>query len=189
MKRIVLFFIFSALLYKGKAQLSIYPNPYTTQTTLSFSLAATDTATLKVYDLTGQLKATLLQDSVLNAGTHAIIYVPSGLAKGVYFFSLQAGGKTSNQKGIYQGAAGINAVENNPAQVLIYPNPTQNVININYPGLKRIEILDVNGKLITSFNTSEKTISVSDIRPGEYSVRIYSAQNTLLSTQKLVKID
>ncbi|MDP2172582.1 MAG: T9SS type A sorting domain-containing protein [Candidatus Cloacimonadaceae bacterium] len=70
-----------------------YPNPFNPVTTIAFDLVKADTASLKIYNLKGQLVKTLLKDSTLNAGNHSILW--DGLdeqgrkaASGIYLYRL-----------------------------------------------------------------------------------------------------
>jgi hypothetical protein len=194
MKRIILILIFSAFLIKGKAQstnnLVFYPDPFVTTATITYTLATTDTVTLEIYDLTGKIQSTILNDSIIAAGTYTINYTPTNLTKGVYLLTFITKHGTINRKIIYQPSA--SAIQTINAQNLvfqIYPNPASNSISINYSDLKRIEILDLNGRVIKTFIASDKTISVSDIPNGEYIIHVYSEQNELIATEKLFKTE
>jgi hypothetical protein len=188
MKRLILILFFSSILIKGNAQMSISPNPFTTQTSISYTLASTNTVTIYVYNLNGQHVQTLMSDSLINAGAYSFDYTALGLPTGVYLFSLTSGDSAYNQKAIYMGGAtalGIDQINNN-STLLIYPNPAKNLISINYTGFKKIDILDLNGRTIKTVSTSDKSISISDINRGEYIINIYS-ENKLIATQKFFK--
>lgn len=68
-----------------------YPNPFNPVTTLTFTVPRATHVTLKIFDLTGREAATLT-DAQYNAGTYRISFDGSGLASGVYFAQLSAGG-------------------------------------------------------------------------------------------------
>jgi hypothetical protein len=67
-----------------------YPNPFNPTTTIEFSLPKTKFTTLKIYNVLGQLVATLVSDQ-LNAGYHAFEFDGSGLASGIYYYRLDTG--------------------------------------------------------------------------------------------------
>ena len=73
------------------------PNPFNPSTTIAYSVAQTGTASLKVYDLAGQVVATLV-DGMVEAGSHSVVFDGSQLASGVYFYTLQAGDFVQSQK-------------------------------------------------------------------------------------------
>ena len=192
MKQIILIIVFSTFLIKVKAQSSnnliFYPDPFVTTATITYTLAATDTVTLKIYDIIGKVESTLLNDSIISAGTYTINYTPTNLSAGVYFLTFITKHGTINKKVIYQGSASAIQTIGTPISVFqIYPNPINNSVSINYSGLKRIEILDLSGRIIESLTTYEKTVSVADIHTGEYIIRVYSEQNKLIVTEKLFK--
>ncbi|RMF55325.1 MAG: T9SS C-terminal target domain-containing protein [Calditrichaeota bacterium] len=65
-----------------------YPNPFNPTTTISFSLPISSRVTLKIYDLTGQEVATLLENQQLTPGTHEINFEAEQLPSGVYLYRL-----------------------------------------------------------------------------------------------------
>ncbi len=74
-----------------------YPNPFNPSTTIRFALPMESQVSLKVYDLLGQLVATI-QEGMMNAGTHTLTFDASNLPSGLYLYTVQAGGFTSSRK-------------------------------------------------------------------------------------------
>ena len=67
-----------------------YPNPFNPSTSLQLSIGNRELATVKVYDILGQVVATLLNE-VKEPGIYTLQFTAKGLASGVYFSRLQAG--------------------------------------------------------------------------------------------------
>ena len=66
-----------------------YPNPFNPTTALSFTLPVPGTVKLSVYDTTGRLIETLL-DEAMEAGFHEVMYnAPSSLSSGTYLYRLE----------------------------------------------------------------------------------------------------
>jgi hypothetical protein len=65
-----------------------YPNPFNALTTVQFSLPFTLHVRICVYDLLGQLVATLL-DTRMDAGTHLVRWNADTVPSGVYFIRLE----------------------------------------------------------------------------------------------------
>jgi hypothetical protein len=190
MKQVLLIIVFSFVFLKSTAQLSVYPNPFSVTVTITYSLSSNDTITLEVTDLVGQIKDKIINDSVVSMGTYTINYHPTNLSAGMYFIALITKHEgTTAKKIIYQGSASfIQNISSQNSSLFIYPNPTIKLINVNYTGLKRIEIIDLNCKNIKSVSTSDKTISIEDIKTGEYFINVYS-ENKLLITEKFLKFE
>jgi choice-of-anchor B domain-containing protein len=74
-----------------------YPNPFNPSTTIKYSLPKAGYVTLKVYDITGKVAATLA-DGYETAGNHIVNYDGSHLASGLYFYSLSADGFKESRK-------------------------------------------------------------------------------------------
>ncbi|RJP78425.1 MAG: T9SS C-terminal target domain-containing protein [Candidatus Zixiibacteriota bacterium] len=76
-----------------------HPNPFNPATTVPFSLPQSGLVRLAVYDALGRRTATLL-DGVRPAGVHEAVWDASGVASGIYFFRLEAGGRVLVQRGM-----------------------------------------------------------------------------------------
>jgi len=69
-----------------------YPNPFNPTTNITFDLPVRAQVSLNIFDLRGQLVATLIENEVYTAGQHTIAVDASHLANGVYFYELDAAG-------------------------------------------------------------------------------------------------
>ena len=67
-----------------------YPNPFNPSTKIRFSLPESANVSLKVYDMTGQLIAELV-NGMQSAGRYEINFNANNLASGIYMYVLQAG--------------------------------------------------------------------------------------------------
>ncbi|MDZ4181999.1 MAG: FlgD immunoglobulin-like domain containing protein, partial [Candidatus Cloacimonadaceae bacterium] len=70
-----------------------YPNPFNPITTISFELAEAQKASLRIYNLKGQVVSTLLSDGNLPAGAHSLIWDGKdeqgrSVASGIYLYRL-----------------------------------------------------------------------------------------------------
>jgi len=73
------------------------PNPFNPVTRVSFYLPRRMRARLAVYDVAGRL-VDVLVEGVEDAGEHAIDWNAVGMASGIYFCSLEAGGVRLTEK-------------------------------------------------------------------------------------------
>ncbi len=69
--------------------LKTYPNPFKSETIISYELNSTKVVSLKIYDILGQEVAVLLTSKTQNAGTNKVSWAPNGLSNGVYFYRLE----------------------------------------------------------------------------------------------------
>ncbi len=76
---------------------SATPNPFNPTTVINYALAERGYATLKVYDVTGKLVATLVEDE-LPGGQHNATWDARGVSSGVYFYRLTAGSFSETRK-------------------------------------------------------------------------------------------
>ncbi|NOG47480.1 MAG: T9SS type A sorting domain-containing protein [Calditrichaeota bacterium] len=67
-----------------------YPNPFNPNTNFEFSLPKTSQVSLKVFSLTGQLVATVIEEN-LNTGKYIINWDSNGIASGAYIYRFTAG--------------------------------------------------------------------------------------------------
>lgn len=79
-------------------QFRMYPNPVNDRLTLSYSLERSEKVIIKLYDITGREALQLLNETQ-EAGDHQMGYdLKPQLNPGVYFVSVDAGGKRFSQK-------------------------------------------------------------------------------------------
>ena len=78
-----------------------YPNPFNNRTIIKYSLDNITPVTLKVYDITGKLVRTLVNEKQV-AGIKKVAFNPEGLSSGVYIYKLEAGGRIKSRRMVYQ---------------------------------------------------------------------------------------
>ena len=74
-----------------------YPNPFNSHTVFSFSIPQTSPVSLRIYDLLGQVVATLI-DRPMTVGAHTVNWRTEHLAAGVYFYRLVTDQQTATRK-------------------------------------------------------------------------------------------
>jgi hypothetical protein len=68
-----------------------YPNPFNPTTSIDFTLEQTDNVKLTIHNINGQ-QVTVLKDGLMERGNHTVDFTASGLASGVYTYTLEVGG-------------------------------------------------------------------------------------------------
>jgi hypothetical protein len=74
-----------------------YPNPFNPTTTIDYSLTQPEQVNLSVFNMTGELVATLVNGEV-PVGNHSVTFNASTLPSGLYFYTLTAGNYTDTRK-------------------------------------------------------------------------------------------
>jgi hypothetical protein len=74
-----------------------YPNPFNPSTTIEYSLAASGSVSLMVYDMLGRVVNTV-EHTYRTAGAHSVVFDASNLSSGIYFYRLKSGGFTGTKK-------------------------------------------------------------------------------------------
>jgi len=67
-----------------------FPNPFNPTTTIKYDLPEARRVTIKIYNITGQLVETLVDDTK-DAGSYKIVWNAAKVASGLYFCRLKAG--------------------------------------------------------------------------------------------------
>lgn len=75
-----------------------YPNPFTGQTTIEFTLAEEAPVTLFVSDVIGRQVAPLLNGERKTEGTHQIMFDGQSQSPGIYYYTIKAGTYVGTQK-------------------------------------------------------------------------------------------
>lgn len=78
---------------EGMLSLAVSPNPSSTRTTLSFTLAAPAKTTVTIVNTIGERVATLADD-ILHAGEHQFIWDSHGQAPGIYYCRVTSGSRS-----------------------------------------------------------------------------------------------
>ncbi len=74
-----------------------YPNPFNPITKISFVIPKSGLTSLTVYNLVGEIVATLVNGE-LYAGSHEFLFDASKLSSGVYFYKLESGSFSQTKK-------------------------------------------------------------------------------------------
>jgi len=77
-----------------------YPNPFNPSTVVEFVLPRREHVSLKVFNVLGQVVATLADDE-FPAGVHSVRWDASAVSSGVYFYRLQSADFTGTRKLVF----------------------------------------------------------------------------------------
>ncbi len=87
----------SASVPGGTCQISASPNPFTTTANISFNVAGTEPVSVSIYNISGRLVKTIVNNEFLSAGNHSVQWNGvnsrgASVTPGVYFCRLNTGG-------------------------------------------------------------------------------------------------
>jgi hypothetical protein len=77
--------------------IGVFPNPFNTTTQIEFTLPTTQRVSLRLYDVLGREVAVMMNE-IQTAGKHRLAFDAAGLASGVYWCRLEAGGMIQTRK-------------------------------------------------------------------------------------------
>ena len=75
-----------------------YPNPFNPATKINFILPQDSKVSLTVFDLSGKVVGSLINDQSYTSGSHEIEFNAGNLSSGTYFYQLKAGDFTETKK-------------------------------------------------------------------------------------------
>lgn len=95
------------------------------------------------------------------------------------------GSPTSNIRipTLIDGICTLSIIDTDTEKLLIYPNPTKDVISVNSESIiNKIEMYDINGRLvlIKSYNSPSIVIDIDMLQSGIYSLKILTSDKTII---------
>ena len=90
-----------------------FPNPFSSETIITWQSDAGGHATMAVYDMFGRKVKTLI-DSYQESGAHSLVYQPANLRSGIYILTLQTGSNSSSIKMIVTGKQALKQIAKIP---------------------------------------------------------------------------
>jgi hypothetical protein len=80
-----------------------FPNPFNPETTISFDLSGDEVVSLTIYDMTGQVIRTIVNNQPMSAGNYKQLWDGRDsrgikVGSGVYFYQLRAGNFIAKKK-------------------------------------------------------------------------------------------
>ena len=178
MKKYILIINLFASISFAKSQvlidcLNITPNPFIKRTCIYYCFTNNDTVSLKVFDISGNIILTLLNNIVIPSGNYQDSLTMDAFPDGIYFVQMKLGNRKtllkkilkSNTDGISENSAGLENIK-------FYPNPTSGQFFIETT--KRISILNSLGQLVYSLGylESKQEIDISYLPNAIYYLKV-----------------
>ncbi len=182
--------LFGKSLAQDADSLHVFPNPFAQSATVYFEIVEADTISLRVFSMTGQVVQTFILSTVFPAGAYNFNLCGDSLADGLYLVRLDIGSsKSKAKKALKDSTAASISAERGLDEILLFPNPTYDKLNIPLAGSKSIVIYDLKGKVLKKFTTEEEIISLQELAQGQYLISISSPSTPTTSIQRIVKVE
>jgi hypothetical protein len=153
--------------------LLIYPNPFADTTTFEIQNLNNDLVSLVVVNKFGALVKTFYKDTVLS-GNKINLFIGDTLPDDIYFVIYKINLTTKSRKILKNSSVNITENWSRKNQIKIFPNPAQDVLNIDAnQEITSVEIFDVSGKIIQAYkvaHSNSETIDIRSLSAGEYIV-------------------
>lgn len=172
--------------------LSCTPQQIYSTATIYFETNQTDTVSLSLYNSIGVEKISFFQDSAINVGSHSLTLFGDSLEQGIYILVLRNRYDTLAIHIVKLSGTAALAKKAISNSLLIFPNPTNDVININYTiasnSQTHIQINNSLGQTVKEVSKLEKagtyklTIDTKSLENGIYFINFSDG-----STQQKIK--
>ena len=129
---------------------------------------------------------------------HLQLLLPSTATAGTYYMTVNAreigGGTNKNMMFIFNKVAeSVTNVNNQEANITLYPNPAHNEVNLIYSStadIKNIAVYNIIGKIIAVYKATENNsanLNLENLPSGIYFARLINSQGNVVVTRKFTK--
>lgn len=127
------------------------------------------------------------KDGVAIAGATDSFTMTTGTG-GIYAVVVTNSNDCSKRSEIDLSVTGINEAVSSTYYIKVYPNPTQDKLNIDAPKEVTVTLIDLQGRKL--FTQKEaKQIDMSQLASGVYILQFTDANNQVVATEKVSKVD
>lgn len=167
-------------------KLSIYPNPFHDSCTFEISNLTNDTVTLEVFNRWGGLVKNFHTNDVLN-GDYRYTFHGDTLPQDSYYVSYVVNGEQKAQIIMKINPTEVGEFENKAPDLLIYPNPSSEIIYLNLFNKKDEDygIYNSSGRIVQSGKLKQNCIDISKLPLGSYFITL--SNNTVKIVGSFVK--
>lgn len=134
--------------------------------------------------------------TVIGGGSYAygtIVELRANANNGYHFVCWNDGDSSSIRSIIVEGDAeyiatfseGVSVANHQKVKVSVYPNPTSGILHITAEDIQKIEIYDLQGRLVM-LSRKESTLNLNQLTNGIYTIRVYTT--TGISEKKVMKV-
>jgi hypothetical protein len=191
--KVILILFLTIAFQQGYSQvrdsLSCYPVQLSSNTNITFGISNKDTVSLGLYNLLGQSIKSFIHDSIMNPGYYSMNFKGDTLADGIYILILRINKTRHLAKKLIKTTNLTGVVKNEPLpqNLNFKPNPTIDLLEIPITGMKHIIVTDQNGKICMTIQTEQENISFEKLQAGVYTVSVFSADNILLVSERIIR--
>ena len=193
----IAFFLTALFLFQfgtAKAQIldsvKVYPNPFESNTIVQFSLTEQDTISISFLNGGGAVALQPMVNQILAGGIHTININTQTLPFGIYFIRIDCGsGGYKIKKGIKGNVATSNNSSTISKTLVLFPNPTSDLLFISPEGTKEIRVSNMSGKDLMRFKTNLNQVSLRNLPNGIYNIQVLDEFKKLMLRENVLKVD
>ena len=168
--------------------LSVNPNPFLQRTLASYTIASTDSVSLQLINVSGQVILTPVYNTILPAGTYQDSLLLDNFPLGIYYLVLKVkSGSPKTIKLIKQGPVGINEITFD-ASLNFFPNPIKDKLFLHFESSLKIDKISISnalGQIVHSVNNPQNN---QEMDLGFLTEAIYYLKVENKTEQKFFKI-
>jgi hypothetical protein len=175
---IISFFILSYGFCRAQVDSIYVSDSFTDSAKVYFSIPKSEKVLIGIYNKLGANVATIINDSTLHKGGHTLYIHGQGLEPGTYIAGFIFGNKQIVHQ-IQKENSPANTIAAMPSKkpLRCSPNPTRDSLYIPVSGFKNIYILTLSDQVVKYITSEANTIPINDVPPGNYIVRVNSADS------------
>lgn len=166
----------------------VVPKTFCDSARVEFTVNTSDTISLRLYNLFGQVIHVFFDHELLALGKYSILYHPDSLPEGVYPIHLTGTGGLSKVFVLIKLKCAPLGIKPVMQRGLLFPNPGTADLFIDLSGTKTITLTNVYGQEVKKVTTALQHIDVSDLATGFYVVSVADESGKLVSVERWLKV-
>ncbi|MFN8437621.1 MAG: T9SS type A sorting domain-containing protein [Cytophagales bacterium] len=171
------------------SNIEVSPLEFNKNILITFNIEATDTISIKIYNMYGVAIKTIYKQTVLQKNNYEIMITTEDLVMGKYIIEINDSKTVVYKKLIIKSEqiTNLNSDKVSTNEFVLFPNPLEKnkTVTVNIQGTKTIIISNMSGAIVKKIVTEDMSIDLSELNVGQYLVNVIS-DNQIKLDQKLI---